>query len=147
LALHSLMLMACQDDDKPIMIKDLAKDLCASESYLARIMLWLARAGILRSIRGKKGGFIFRISPQTVTIADVLIALDAHSGEFECQSEERGCTIKGDCAVERLFAEAREQMLLVLRRMTIADMAAMRQERGQTLIAADQVRLIEKGAM
>lgn len=125
LALHSLMIMACQKDQVPLMIKDLAITLNASESYLARVMLWLARAGILKSLRGKKGGFTFKIPPERITIADVVVAIDTDAGEYVCQGEERDCD-KDGCAVVLLFREAREQMLKVLKRMTIADMAATR---------------------
>lgn len=125
LALHSLMFMACEPSDKPVMIKDLAKMLNASESYLARIMLWLAKSGILKSIRGKGGGFTFKIPPEKITIADVVVAIDSDAGQYACMGDERDC-ITSECAVVQLFEEAREQMLRVLRRMTIADMAAMR---------------------
>lgn len=125
LALHSLMIMACQTEQSPVMIKDLAKILNASESYLARVMLWLARAGILKSIRGKKGGFTFKIPPARITIADVVAAIDTDAGEYACQGEERDCDLD-NCSVVRLFREAREQMLSVLRRMSIAEMAATR---------------------
>ncbi|MDX9752520.1 MAG: Rrf2 family transcriptional regulator [bacterium] len=125
LALHSLMFIACESSDKPVMIKDLAKMLNASESYLARIMLWLAKSGILKSIRGKRGGFTFKIPPDKITIADVVVAIDTDAGQFECMGDDRHCN-KSECAVVQLFAEARGEMLRVLRRMTIADMAAMR---------------------
>lgn len=123
LAIHSLWYMATNTPDQPIMIKDLAKKLRASESYLARVMLWLAKADLLKSIRGKKGGFVFKKAPDEITIADVIIAIDSDTAEYSCSWEERGCNQSFSCSLVQLFQEAREQMLAVLRTMTIADIA------------------------
>jgi Rrf2 family protein len=138
LALHALWYMARNAPDQPVMIKDLARDMNASESYLARIMLWLTKSGILKSIRGKKGGFIFKIPPEQVTIADVVTAIDTDAADYNCSWEERHCNLRLGCILVNLFQEAQKQMLLVLRRMTIADMVAQGEpgvsERAQWLV-------------
>ena len=123
LALHAMWYMACNCQDKPVMTKDLAVQLRASESYLARVMLWLSRAGLLKSIRGKKGGFTFKMPPSDITVADVIVAIDTDTAEYTCTWEERGCEVPNGCALVHLFHKAREQMLDVLRTMSIADMA------------------------
>ncbi|MBZ0255903.1 Rrf2 family transcriptional regulator, partial [bacterium] len=77
MALHALWYMARNKCHEPIQIKDLAKRVHASETYLARVMHWLTKFGIVKSIRGKNGGFIFKRSPEEITIADVVMAIDA----------------------------------------------------------------------
>lgn len=106
------------------MIKELAASMRASESYLARIMLWLTKAELLRSIRGKKGGFVFRVPPDQITIADVVMAIDSDTADYSCPWQERGCQLHSDCALVNLFHEAQKQMLNVLSTMSIADIAA-----------------------
>ncbi|MBD3267610.1 Rrf2 family transcriptional regulator [bacterium] len=128
LALHALMFMAGQSKGEPVMIKDLAKAMVASESYLARVMLRLSKEGLLKSIRGKRGGFTFRIPPQEITIADVVLAIDTDAGIFECLGDERECEFGSFCAVVELFQEAREAMLSVLRKMTIDEMVNMKKQ-------------------
>ncbi len=123
LAIHALVYIAHNSTGEPIMIHELAQSVRASESYLARVMLWLVKAGILSSIRGKRGGFIFKIPPQDVTIADIVIAIDREIAEFHCPWENRNCMISQDCSVQNLFQEAQKQMLAVLRRMSIGDIA------------------------
>ncbi len=123
LALHALWYMARFSPDSPVMVKDLAKEVRASESYLARVMLWLTKAGMVRSIRGKKGGFVFKIPPDQITVADLVLAIDKDAGEFLCSWEERRCRNRGNCSLIQLFHEAQRQMLNVLKRMTIAEIA------------------------
>ena len=116
--------MAQNTPDQPVMIKDLARSVRASESYLARVMLWLTKAGLLRSIRGKKGGFVFKIPPNQITIADVVMAIDSDAAQYSCPWEERGCQLHAGCTLVNLFQEAQREMLRVLGRLTIADVAA-----------------------
>jgi len=125
LALHALWFMARNTPDQPVMIKDVALGVRASESYMARVMLWLTKAGILKSIRGKKGGFIFIKSPDKVTIADVVLAIDTDLAEYNCPRDERGCAPDYCCALVSLFQDAQQEMLNVLKRMTIADIVSM----------------------
>ena len=124
LALHSLVYIAHNSTGKPVMIRELARAVRASESYLARVMLWLVKAGILKSIRGKHGGFLFKIPPKEVTIADIVVAIDRDTAEFVCPWRDRGCECPSDCPVLDLFQEARQKMLDVLRRMNIGDIAS-----------------------
>ncbi len=123
LAIHALITMAEQPTDEPIMIRKLANSVQASESYLARIMLNLVKTGLIKSIRGKHGGFVFKKPPHTITIADVVIAMDQDVAEFNCSWEIRNCDQSKECTLRNLFKEAQEQMLAVLRSMTIKDIA------------------------
>ena len=139
LALHALWYMARNAPDKPVMIKDIAKSMRASESHLARVMLWLVKAGLLRSIRGKNGGFVFKVEPEQITIADVVMAIDTDTAEYHCPWEERGCTSYCGCALAGLFQEAQQQMLAVLRRMTIADIVNLGDQPPQWLVPVQDV--------
>jgi Rrf2 family protein len=123
LAIHALIAMAEHTTDKPIMIRKLAKAVHASESYLARIMLNLVKAGLIKSIRGKHGGFVFKQAPEVITIADVVIAIDHEVADFSCCWEIRNCDQSEECTLRNLFREAQEQMLAVLRTMTIREIA------------------------
>lgn len=124
MALHALWFMARNAPDRPVMIKDVAKSVRASESYLARVMLELSKAGLLKSIRGKNGGFTFKVPPENITIADVVMAIDTDTADYHCPWEERGCNSDFGCALVSLFQDARQQMLAVLKKMTIADMVS-----------------------
>ncbi|MBN2327146.1 MAG: Rrf2 family transcriptional regulator [Candidatus Omnitrophica bacterium] len=125
LAIHSLVYIAHNSTGEPVIIRELARSVRASESYLARIMLQLVKVGFVNSIRGKHGGFVFRKSPEQITIADVVMAIDQDAAQFVCPWEERGCEVhENECPLRSLFCKAQQQMFNVLRTMTISDIAA-----------------------
>jgi Rrf2 family transcriptional regulator, nitric oxide-sensitive transcriptional repressor len=46
------------------------------QDYLAKILHALAKAGLVAAQRGRGGGFVLSHSPQTVTVLDVVTAVD-----------------------------------------------------------------------
>ncbi|MGC9329921.1 MAG: RrF2 family transcriptional regulator [Candidatus Hinthialibacter sp.] len=149
LAIHSLVYIAHNSTGEPVMIRELARSVRASESYLAQVMLQLVRVGFVNSIRGRGGGFVFRKSPDQITIADVVMAIDRDAAQFVCPWEERGCEIREkDCPLRSLFCKAQQQMFNVLNTMSIGDIAAFHtfhsREQGKTwLNTADSTAVNE----
>jgi len=46
------------------------------EKFLVHILLQLKRAGIVRSVRGAKGGYVLNRAPEEITLLDVVRAID-----------------------------------------------------------------------
>ena len=46
------------------------------EKYLPHIQLQLKRAGIVRSVRGAQGGYLLAHGPETISLLDVVTAVD-----------------------------------------------------------------------
>lgn len=46
------------------------------EKFLVHILLQLKRAGIVRSVRGAKGGYVLNRTPEEITLLDVVRAID-----------------------------------------------------------------------
>ena len=47
-----------------------------SVKYLEQIFSGLRRAGLVKSIKGPQGGYLLAKSPESITVADVIYALD-----------------------------------------------------------------------
>jgi len=70
LALHSMVLIALRDQEY-LSVKEIAAATGASEAHLAKVLQRLTKAGLLRSVRGPKGGFALTKPPEEVTLLDV----------------------------------------------------------------------------
>lgn len=46
------------------------------EKYLVHILLQLKRAGLVRSVRGAQGGYMLGRAPESVTLLDIVQAID-----------------------------------------------------------------------
>lgn len=57
-------------------VRELAREAGVPAPFLAQILKRLARAGLLRSKRGRTGGFLLGRPASEITVADVVLALD-----------------------------------------------------------------------
>lgn len=122
LAIHSLWYMAYCPEDGPVMVKELAQSQNVSESYLAKLFQMLAKTDIVTSTRGKNGGYILNKTPETITIGDIVRAVEGEENIFDCAFEPRGCGGRYDCGLAVLFGTAMERMFEVLDAVTLADL-------------------------
>lgn len=65
----------------------------------SKILKQLARAGLVVSHRGRKGGYSLARSPDDVSVADVICAIEGPIGITECGTEVAGaCSLEAICA-------------------------------------------------
>ena len=106
-ALRALAELGRTGGDGPIPIGELARRRDIPVQFLEQLFATLRRAGILRSQRGVKGGYLFAREPGEVTVLEVVELLDGRLG----------------ADAEGIFAEAAAAARAVLAKHTIADVA------------------------
>ncbi|HSA50452.1 MAG TPA: Rrf2 family transcriptional regulator [Yinghuangia sp.] len=101
-----------------------------SPSYLAKQLQALSRAGLVRSVQGKAGGYVLTRPPEDITVLDVVEAIDGPDPAFVCtEIRQRGplalppesCT--GPCGIARVMAEADAAWRASLGKVSLADLA------------------------
>ncbi len=75
LALHSMVVLAA-DPDELIKTRELASRLHVSEAHLSKVLQRLAKSGLVRSIRGPRGGFMLGKPPDEISLLDVYESID-----------------------------------------------------------------------
>lgn len=117
--LRILLDLAVHDDGKPRLLRDIAESQQISEKYLGRLIIDLRKAGMVRSIRGAKGGFRLARKPQQITLLAVVETMEGRLAIVNCvQSPENGGATHE--IWERLNTEIREAM----RKITLHDIIA-----------------------
>ena len=74
-----------------LLVGDIAKATKVPESYLRKVMQLLARAGLVISHRGVKGGFSLALDAREITLADVVEAVDGNLPTWCCVKEPKRC--------------------------------------------------------
>jgi len=60
---------------EPLCIDEIAKQRSIPANYLVQILLELKRNGLIKSRRGKAGGYVLARSPQEISLGDILRAI------------------------------------------------------------------------
>ena len=76
-AVRALIELSLHDGEGPIAAREIAKERQIPEAFIHQVMASLARAGMIRSMRGPSGGHVLAIPPERITVADVAAAVDA----------------------------------------------------------------------
>ncbi len=78
------------DTGRALRVEDLASEQGVPANYLAQILIELKAQGIVRSLRGKEGGYLLARPPAEVSLADVLRAI--HGTLFDTSAlSDPGC--------------------------------------------------------
>jgi len=86
-------------------IAELSKELDISHSFLRKILQMMAHEGILKSVKGKNGGFEIIQSPETIKITDII---EVFQGEIElnrCLVKDEICPDRCKCSLRKKVSE------------------------------------------
>lgn len=122
LAVDSLLFMAANPERQEFSADELAKAQHLSASYLAKVLQQLARAGLLRSQRGPRGGYALARPPHEITLLDIARIFEGRAPLYSCNAQAKLCGLGSRCLILSTFQEAEEQMHAVLRGVTLADL-------------------------
>ncbi|QQE77214.1 Rrf2 family transcriptional regulator [Alicyclobacillus sp. SO9] len=130
-ALHCLTYLIDLPSGSSISIKDLATYQGVSETYLSKSFTKLAKAGIIRSMPGVKGGYQLARGPEHISFWDVVEAIEGSTPIFQCQEVRQNCVLlQGEempdyircapCAIKVVMTDAEEQMRQYLKGKSLA---------------------------
>jgi Rrf2 family protein len=105
------------------------------KKFLDAILGELRRAGIVHSRKGPGGGYRLAREPSAIKIGHVIRTIDGPLAPLACASRTayrpcRDCRDVKSCSVRLLMTEVRDSMSEVLDRVSVADMIAMGDGRG-----------------
>ena len=100
----------------PISLKVIAKEYHLSEHYLEQLIAPLRNVGLVRSVRGAKGGYLLAEEPKNITAADIIKPLEGPIRPVEEMEDEQP-------AQQELWRRIRDAVKDVLDSTTLADLA------------------------
>ena len=92
-------------------------------NHLHKIVQDLAEAGVVRTLRGARGGVMLACPPTEITLGQVVRWLERDQALVACFRPEGGgaCRLAPDCRLRGSLWHARAAFLEVLDRTTLAD--------------------------
>jgi len=107
LALHAMVLLAARDE--VVSTGEIASTLRVSVAHLSKVLQRLARVGLVRSIRGPKGGFILGKASEEITLLDVYEAIEGPLVPSNCLLNTPVCSGER-CILGGLLETVNEQV-------------------------------------
>jgi len=115
--------LAMRQNRGPVTLAAISERQHISLSYLEQLFGKLRRAKLVSSVRGPGGGYNLAQATQSVTVADIVTAVDEPLDATQCGGKEN-CHDEKRCMTHDLWATLNEQMHDYLSSVSLADLVA-----------------------
>src|SRR5260370_30684649 len=125
-ALKALLVLSEEYGNGPLLISDIAEREHIPKRFLELILLELKNHGILRSKKGKGGGYLLSKPPAQLSVGHVLRMLEGPLALLPCVSKTayekcEECRDEKTCGIRLLMKEVRDATATILDSTTFAD--------------------------
>jgi Rrf2 family cysteine metabolism transcriptional repressor len=119
---RALLELALRRGEGPVFLKDIAKQQQISLSYLEHLIKPLVSGGIIRSIKGPKGGITLVKKPEDIKLVEVARLLEGSLALVECVDNPDICSRSAKCVTRDVWGEVKAAIIRVLEVTTLQDL-------------------------
>jgi len=115
--------------NNPVYLSDIAKRQDISEKYLEHIFSSLNRAGLVKSVRGRKGGYFLGLPADTITLDTILNILEGQCTLVDCVTDAAACPKADGCATRDVWKMLGSKIEEATKGITLANLAEKQKEK------------------
>jgi Rrf2 family cysteine metabolism transcriptional repressor len=116
-----------------VSVREISEQQAISAKYLEHILRPLRAGGLVRSVKGKQGGFVLARPPESITLKDVFECLDGLLTTVDCVNCPDSCAMQEVCPTRDTWVELKDAIETVLQRTTIRDLVERRRRKAISL--------------
>lgn len=105
-----------------VSLTEVAERQALSRGFLEEIVMPLKRAGLVKAKRGAYGGYALSRDPASMTVREIIEAVEGPVMFVDCLGGARGCALAKSCSSKRLWGRVQERVAESLESMTLQDL-------------------------
>ncbi len=123
-AIRAMIMLGTQTEGVLCRLEDIAANESIPQQFLAKIMQRLTKRRLVRSSKGKGGGFTLLLPADRISLYSIVDAIDDLSLTLgDCILGKGNCNQEDSCPLHDAWKQLRERQVQFLQSITIADMA------------------------
>ena len=107
--------------DSPVALKDISARQGINLTYLEQLFRKLRIAGIVKSVRGRNGGYVYATSPKNITIKKIMEAVEENLDSTNCSGTST-CHFGNKCNSHKLWDDLNNVVDNFLSKISIIDL-------------------------
>jgi Rrf2 family transcriptional regulator, iron-sulfur cluster assembly transcription factor len=127
-AVTAMIDLALRQGEGPVTLAGISERQGISLSYLEQLFGKLRRHELVASVRGPGGGYTLAKPMETVSVADVIIAVDEPLDATQCGGKEN-CHDEGRCMTHDLWSNLNKRMFEYLASVSLAALVEQQRQR------------------
>ncbi len=123
------MELASHYGEGPIELKEIAKKEDISLKYLEQVVNPLRSGGLVKAVRGSKGGYSLAKPPSEICLYDVIETLEGPLNLLECLGDPKVCQKVPSCVTRDIWKEVSDAISKIFYSVTLEDMVNRKKEK------------------
>jgi Rrf2 family cysteine metabolism transcriptional repressor len=126
---RAMLELATQYGKGPVELREIAKKENISPKYLEQVIIPLRTGGLVKAIRGSKGGYSLAKPPSEICLNDLIEILEGPLNLIECLSDPTACRKVTSCVTRDIWKEVSEAIYKIFNSITLEDMVNRKREK------------------
>jgi Rrf2 family protein len=110
--------------DGPIPLAAIAKRQDLSAKYLEQLIILLKGAGLIRSVRGRRGGYMLARKPEEISVGEIVETLEGKLSVVDCVLEPELCYRAIECPTRDIWVGMTEMIKKQLFSLSLGNILA-----------------------
>lgn len=122
---------AWDDGTKKMNLKEIVAKQDIPVDYMEKLLFKLKKAGMVKTVRGKHGGYMLSKEPSEIKVSDIVIMMENPTKRLNCMEKDSKdkCDMFEYCMIKYVWSDAYRAMLRALGKYTFQDLVDMEKKR------------------
>ena len=122
--------LAANENIKPVSLNEIALRQNISLSYLEQLFLKLKNNNLVKSVRGRQGGYVLERNPKDIKLSNIIFAVDEEVKTLNCNKDsKKGCSGKSfKCITHGLWADLENHINFFFENKKLSDLIQREQK-------------------
>lgn len=103
------VLYLSENRERTANVDEIARAMLIPKSFLAKIIQKLEKAGIVKSSKGRKGGFSLVKEPKGISLMEIIEIIQGPLSINVCAIDKRRCNLSSICSVHPIWVNIRRK--------------------------------------
>ncbi len=126
---RAMVELASRYGEGPIELKEIAKKESISLKYLEQVINPLRADGLVKAVRGAKGGYRLAKPPSEICLYDVIETLEGPLNLLDCLHDTKACQKVSSCVTREIWKEVSDAISKIFYSVTLEDMVNRKKEK------------------
>jgi len=122
-AIRGIIYLASQPPNKISLLSEIAAAVDVPQTFLAKIFQQFSKTGIVKSFRGTGGGFLLAEPPESITLLQVVEAVEGPIMPNRCVLKPGECERDSFCTVHPVWLQVQQQVRGILGKITLKELS------------------------
>jgi Rrf2 family transcriptional regulator, cysteine metabolism repressor len=136
---RAMLQLASHYGQGPMELKMIAKKEAISVKYLEQVIIPLRSAGVVKAVRGAKGGYSLARSPSEICLNDIIEILEGPINLVDCLKDPKSCQMSPSCVTKDIWQEVSEALHGILHSITLEEMVNRKKKKEGIVVPMYQI--------